>query len=280
MKRTIRHAAWACIPGLCLVVGTGCPRNPPDDDDDDEKPPPGCKYATGQSRQDFRKNPIPAGFFDFDGRSCEPFDDTISYTGQALDEPESDTVDTIVHRDRDPISPFDPVGTEETVDIEIVTLGMTSTEPITVLCDGDPTEWNVSVDLSEAAAPKGTLTAIKGHANGGTASSTVFIYLRLTFVNLDDPSVVRVFDMAAEGLDPVQLDATFPWAHALDPSDPDPGTEFLVGVDSPPGAVKQPIPGVIDSTTLQGANTRCAQYVSSSGDYVYEACAIDSDGGT
>lgn len=278
MRRKVKRTVWTCIPALCLVVGTGCPPPPPSDGDE-TKPPPGCKYTTGESRQNFGENPIPAGFFDFDGRSCEPFGGVISYIGQGSDESKSGAADTIVKRDGNPISSSDPVGTEGMVDIVIVALAMASTEPIAVLCDGEPTEWNVSVDLSEIPPPTGTLSVTKEHANGGSAKSTLFVYPRLTFTHLEDPSIVRVFDMAAEGLEPVQFDATFPWSQALDSQDPDAGTAFLVGVDDPLGVPKQRTAGIANPTTPQGVTTRCIQHISPTGDHVYKACAMGSDGG-
>ncbi len=38
------------------------------------------------SQQDFSARPIPAGFFDFDGRSCESFGGTADFVGAALNE--------------------------------------------------------------------------------------------------------------------------------------------------------------------------------------------------
>ena len=273
MRSAVKLAPWACIPALGLLLVTGCgSTSTGGDDSGDEKDHEGCKYTTGKSRQHFEETPIPAGFFDFDGRSCAPFTGTVSYMGQALDESAFGPADTIVDRDGDPISLSDPVGTTGTVGIEIVGLSLVSTEPITVVCDGEPTGWNVSVDLSETAAPKGTLTAVKSHANGGTATSTLFLHPRLTFTYVDDPSVVRVFDTAFEGFAPTQFDATFPWAHALDSNDPDRGTNFLPGVDSPPGAPRQRLPEVADSPTPPGAHSKCTQHVSRGGDYVHETC--------
>ncbi len=280
MRWAIKFAVRVCVPVVCLVVGTGCPGTSVGDGDGDgdggEEKPPDCKYTTGESKQNFHETPIPAGVFDFDGRICEPFGGEIRYVGRPIDESEFGRADTIVNRDGDPISPSDPVGTEGTVDIEIVALSLASTEPITVFCDGAPTEWNVRLDLSEATASKGALTATKEHANGGTATSTIFVCPRLTFAYVDDANVVRVFDAVAEGLAAVQFDTTFPWAHALDPNDPDPGTDFLIGVNSPPGAQKQRIQGTTDPTTLQDVDTKCIRYVSPGGNHVHETCTVDS----
>ena len=275
MEWASRFAGRAGIAVLLLVAGTGCfDAGPPDDDDGDDKPPPGCKYITGHSEQDFSETPIPAGFFNFDGRICAPFGGTVSYVGLSLDQYGSGAADTIVHRDGDPIAPSAPVGTEGAVNIEIVALRLASAEPITVFCDSEPTAWNVTVDLSEVAAPKGRLTAIKTHANGGTASSTLFIHPRLTFTYVEDPSVVRVFDTALEGFAPTQFDANFPWAYADDPDDPAPETSFLAGGDRPAGTAKHDLPGGTDYPALSGADSNCTRHVTPAGDQVHETCTV------
>jgi len=242
-------------------------------------PPPGCKYITHSSTQDFHDTPIPAGFFDFNGRACDPFGDVINYVGQPIESSDRGAADTIVNRHGTPMNRSDPIGAEKTVAIEVAALRLASTEPITVLCDGEPTAWNVSMDLAETTAPKGTLTARKDHANGGTAEVTLFVYPRLTFVYVDNPSVVRVFDIAREGLHPVQLDTTFPWSHVLDPNEGFLQTDFLAGVDSSRVPQDEPALGVSDLPRMKRADAKCIQHTSPSGNYVHEICAIDNNGG-
>ena len=276
MRWANRLAAWVGVLGLALVIDVGCTGTQSGggggDDDDDDKSEAGCKYIAGESKQDLRMTPIPAGFFDFDGRTCEAFGDVISYVGKPIDASSYGLADTIVRRDGDPISPADPAGTEGTVDIEIVALSLASAEPITVLCDGAATEWDVRLDLSETVAPVGTLAATKEHANGGTAESTLFVYPRLTFTNADDPDMVRVFDAAAEGLAPVQLNATFPWVYASYPSGSESEAGFLAGVDGRSPARLAGDPAAAD------AEATCVQYVSPEGDLVHETCLMHGAG--
>lgn len=277
MRQRIGFVEWACIPAICLAVCTGCPLTSDGietEEDDEGKPPQDCKYRTDASQQDFNETPIPEGFFDFDGRTCEPLGGVINYVGRPIDEFTHGSADTIVRRDGDPIIPSDLIGTDGSVGIEIAALNLRSSEPITVFCDGLPTEWNVSLNLSNAAAPKGVLTATKDHVNGGTAESTLYVYPRLTFTFADDRDTVRVFDTAAEGLLPVQLDASFPWAHTLDPNEPDAVVGFLAGVDSPPAGLEKTVPTIVDPTISQGADAICIQHQSPNDDYSLNACRM------
>ena len=193
-----------------------------------------------ESRQDFSSSPIPAGFFDFNGRSCEGFDGAATFGGLPVSEDTLGAADTMVNRSGDPVLPSDPVGTVGIVEVEIVALNLRSMEPITVMCDGEPTRWNVRATLSDTPAPKGTLTATKEHDNGGTAQTVLNVLMRLIFTNAADPTVEKVLDHGEEGMDPIEFDATIPWVHAIDPSDPDPGTTFVLGVVGGPADPPSP----------------------------------------
>ncbi len=277
MEDAISLAKLACLSVLCVVIGAGCDSSQNGDargsgDDEDGKSREGCKYIAGASTQSFRAAPIPAGFFDFDHLACEAFGDLISYTGQPIDEAEYGVADTIVRRDGDPVRSSAPVGSEGSVGIDIAALSLVSIEPITVLCDGVATRWDVRLGLSETAAPRGTLTAVKEHANGGTAGSVVFVYPRLTFTCVDDPSVVRVLDTAVERLDPVRFEAIFAWSHAVYADDLESGSQFLVGIDSSPGAQMQRVQGA------DGGAPTCILYSTSDGSYVHEICPLTGSG--
>ncbi len=192
----------------------------------------------GTTSQDFSETPIPAGFFDHNGRVCEAFTGAASFVGTAFNEGALGQADTIVNRLDDPISPSDPVGTVNSVEIEMSALNMQSVDPITVLCDGEETQWDVLVQLSDTSAPRGTLTATKEYENGGRAESVLFVLPKLVFTNRDDPSIERTLDAGAEGEEPIEFQASIPWVHALDPNNPDPNTTFILGVNGRPGAFK------------------------------------------
>ncbi|MCP4251510.1 MAG: hypothetical protein GY778_31115 [bacterium] len=230
------------------------------------------------SAQDFADDPVPAGFFDFDGRACDPFADAINFIGVALDEVESGEADTVVDRDGDPLEPDAAVGADGTVPIKIIALSMTSTEPITVNCDGEPTEWNVHVGLSESDQPEGTLTATKESENGGTADSVLPVLTRLTFTSVDDPTVERVLDAGAEGAEPIEFAATIPWAVSADPSDPDAPKGFFLGVPPTEGTAMRIAYGEYDPRRLQGAFLGCTEHFNPGGQHLHDACATDSDG--
>ncbi|MFQ5491107.1 MAG: hypothetical protein ACE5GE_10325 [Phycisphaerae bacterium] len=185
--------------------------------------------AGGGTTQNFAPEPIPAGFFDFGGQSCEAFAGTIGFEGLPLNESETGAADTIVQRNGDPIAPSDPVGTERAVEIQIVALSLISTDPITVMCDGQPTQWDVLLDLSDTPSPMGTLTATKDNDNGGTAVSVLPVLPRYTFTHTADPSVERVLDFATDQREATEFRADLEWIHTLDPDDPDLPRTFIIG---------------------------------------------------
>ena len=228
-----------------------------------------------ESTQDFSSSPVPAGFFDFHGKRCEGFDGAADLGSLPVSEDTLGAADTMVDRSGDPVLVSDPVGTVGTVEVEIVALNLRSTEPITVMCDGEPTLWNMRATLSDTPAPKGTLTATKEHDNGGTAQTVLNVMLRLIFTNAADPTVERVLDYGEEGMGPVEFHATIPWVHAIDPSNPVPGTTFVLGVmGGPGGAVRaQRIDGGSEETLIV-----CAEHTNPFGSHLHNTCTTDTDG--
>jgi hypothetical protein len=254
------------------------------------------------SHQDFSGSPIPAGFFDFNGHECETFDGETSFAGLPIGEATLGASDTLVDRSGDPIDPSDPVGTVGTVEVQIVALNLKSLEPVTVMCDGEPTLWDIRATLSDTPSPKGTLTATKEYENGGTSQTLLPVLLRLTFTNTTDPTVERVLDYADEGLDPVVFDARIPWVHAVDPSDPDPPTTFVLGVSGSSGALKtqkrengaedlcesvecplgqtcDPATGLCVSGSMLGETLIvCSEHSNPVGSHLHNTCTTDTDG--
>ncbi len=172
---------WVSIPGGAMCEAFGVPGSPA----------------------------IPAGFFD---AGSDPFTGTICFRGEPLGMTpfgEFGDADTLVQR---PADPFDlcalPSAVESTVAATVVGLGLVSVSPITVTRDGgqSPVLWNVAVDLSEVAAPAGSVTAVKTHCNGGTYTSVLHVQARFTFVEVADPGVVRVLDTGLAGIPPVTLE--------------------------------------------------------------------------
>ncbi len=167
--------------------------------------------------------PIPADFF---GPGSDPFDGSVCLQGVPLGPTQwgdFDDADTLIERSADPFDRCDlPSGTPVTVDIEVVALSLVDVAPITVTYNGgqSPEAWNVAVDLSEVAAPVGTLTATKTHCNGGTYTSVLNVLPRFTFTQLSDPGEVRMLDTGLEGIDPVTLDQQdpAPWVSDIDPN--------------------------------------------------------------
>ncbi len=232
--------------------------------------------ATSESQQDFSSSPVPAGFFDFDGKSCEPFTGMTNFAGSPVGESTLGSADTIVDREDDPIQQTDAVGTVGTVDVEIVSLNLSSMNSITVMCDGEPTQWNIRATLSDAPAPRSTLTATKEHDNGGTAKTVLNVLLRLVFTNVDDPTIERIMDNGENGLDPIVFEANIPWVHAIDTTNPDPTTSFVLGVAGGPNAAnlnKSAVAAQAAGDTL----ITCTEHFNPGGSHLHNTCTTDTD---
>ncbi|MFQ5589709.1 MAG: thrombospondin type 3 repeat-containing protein [Phycisphaerae bacterium] len=311
MKHRMKLVVWACIPAICLLVGSGCPASPGgggggggrgdqgtggDTGDGADTGGDGGGDTTaisteqtpqdywqteggGTTSQDFAAAPVPAGFFDHNGRRCEEFAGAAGFVGVAVNEGALGQADTIVKRAEDPISPSDPVGTVRSVEIEITALSMQSVEPITVMCDGVETQWDVAVSLSDEPSPKGTLTATKEHDNGGTAESELYVLPKLVFTNREDTSVVKTLDAASEGQEAIKFLASIPWVHAIDPDNPDPEVSFILGVDGSGAAANGagkalPLPTTMQDDTL----IVCTEHFNPGGTHVHNTCTVDTDG--
>ena len=145
--------------------------------------------------------PIPADFFE---PGSDPFVGEVCMVGVPLGIPEFGDADTIIERPDDPFDRCELPGPgARTVPIQIVALSLRSIDPITVIIQGQPTEWDVVVDLSEIPAPPGFIQAQKQHCNGGSYTSLLNVSPRFTFTRLDNPGVVRVLDTGVEGIPPV-----------------------------------------------------------------------------
>lgn len=167
--------------------------------------------ASAATRVDLSTSAIPAGFFDHDGKACDSFGGIITFQGEPIAPDDFGDADTLVLRIYDPIRPGDPVGTEREVPIEMVALNLQSISPITVMCDGQGTEWDVGVELYATAI--GSLTATKLHENGGSADVILPLLQRRVFTHTANPEIRKTFNA-----DYAQMLATLPWSHTPDPS--------------------------------------------------------------
>lgn len=230
------------------------------------------------SRQDFSGDALPAGFFDFDGRSCESFDGSVAFVGIALNNSTTGAADTAINRSEDPISPSDPVGTIGTVDMQIVSMSLRSTEPIIVMCDDEPTQWQIQATLSDTPSPMGSLTATKTHDNGGTAQTVLPVLLKLTFTNVSQSSVQRTLDFGDSGLDAVEFEADMHWVHYVDGDQTASGTGFVLGVAGGSTAAKLIAQGKTQPI-LQGGTTlfACTEHANPGGSHLHNTCVVDTD---
>jgi hypothetical protein len=200
--------------------------------------------SCGSTFIDFGGLPIPPGFFD---PGSEPFTGIVVLGGAT-----PGGTDTQVQR----LGPLDlsgPLPASDAVPIEIVSLNLTSCNPIEVrYCDGSPTEtWDVHVGQSAVPGPPGTMSATRTHPNGGHFTSNFFVRPVFTFTRISDLTV-RVIDTGLLGFPPLPMQGlgAVPWVHvATLPLQPTPcGVNFVPGVLE---AGVPPIPGSSCTSTVQ-----------------------------
>ncbi len=174
---------------------------------------------------DLTSPPIPPNFFE---PGSQDFFGDVCLIGQPLGSTpfgSYGSADTLILRSDDPFDRCElPVpGDERTVSIEIVALNLQSIAPINVQVLGQPTQWDVFVDLSQVPAPPGQMTATKEHCNGGTYNSILPVQPRFTFTKIAGPGVppgtVVELDTGLDGQPPIQLfsfDGNS-WTNDIDP---------------------------------------------------------------
>jgi len=180
--------------------------------------PPG--YDPLETRQptyvDFSSTPIPVDFFD---PGSDPFNGAVQLQGAPLGSFPGCTgvnlgpVDTIVERKQS--ASFPNIGDSWTVPIEIVSLSLTSMNPITVTYGGsNPELWKVDVILPSSQPALGQMTITQTHANGGTFTAAFRVQPRLTFTRVLDNTTrvlegMLIVDFASSGADWVFTSSKF-----------------------------------------------------------------------
>jgi hypothetical protein len=150
----------------------------------------------GRAHADFASAPLPSDFF---GPGSDPFE------GQVALQSGTGFADTIVERLGEMcFEPPDPSSAE--VPIEIVELNLVSTEPITVTnMFGEPSYWDVQVNLSVVPVDPGVLTATRTHEEGGTFTAEFYLQPRYRFTRVDNPGEVRIWDTGVQGQPPILM---------------------------------------------------------------------------
>lgn len=138
------------------------------------------RYETPDLTADLDMPPIPAGFFD---PSSEPFSGVVRFCGNPQNPADEGSTDTVVRR-IDPLNFGPSLPLQGTVPIEIVSLNLVSCEPIIVNINGQPTQWDVKVTLSDIAPPLGSMTVTKTNDNGGTFTSQFNVVPKFTFTQV------------------------------------------------------------------------------------------------
>ena len=142
----------------------------------------------GQTYQDFADNPIPADFF---GAGSEPFTGRIEFVGVPIgDTGVFGDTDTVIQRTED--AALNGVGSEATVAIELVVLNLAGSEPITVVVNGQETQWYVYVESYVGGTPitPGSMTIRQTSADGGTFDSTLPVVPMFTFISAANESTI------------------------------------------------------------------------------------------
>ena len=141
----------------------------------------------GHSSQDFSGNPIPAGFF---GPGSEPFGGEIPFVGVPIDPALLGSIDTLVNRLQD--ANLTGPGSSATVDIQIVALNLVSSDPITVVTNGNPTLWDVQVTLGNCPQGIGSMTITQNDVHGGNFDSVLPVTPLFVFTPVGGGSPVQL----------------------------------------------------------------------------------------
>lgn len=116
---------------------------------------------------------------------CDPVNEDVHFTGEPIKtfmgHPAGDA-STAVQRPQ----PANFQNGMATVPIEIVSLNLVSVQPITVICNGKPEDWDVRVTLDPAGQTQGQLTLNQTDPNGGTFDAQLPVRPRFTFKSLSD----------------------------------------------------------------------------------------------
>ena len=145
----------------------------------------------------FGSTPIPQGFF---GPGSDPFAGAIVLGGQALstDPPHAlGATDAVVERLGDAFLPDD--GAEDTVEVAVRALNLAAPAPITVTYGGmNPEFWEVRACLSDVPQPLGSMTIVRGCADGGTYQAAWPVLPKFIFTRVADQET-RILDYGAWG---------------------------------------------------------------------------------
>jgi len=176
------------------------------------------------TEQNFLTTPIPSDFFD---PGSDPFTGPVNLIGvPLLDHPlclddDLTQADTIVRRLEDADLPPSGPGGNDTVEIEIVALNLTSVEPIVVTYNGgqDPESWIVDMDLSPSPQPPGLMYIDRFDEIGGAWAFELFVLPRFTFTRIGD-GAVRVLDSGAEDIPPDYFtqEGNSEWTYRIPPA--------------------------------------------------------------
>jgi len=145
----------------------------------------------GETYHNFSGSPIPAGFFNFDGKTTSnAYAGSVPLEGVPI--PGEGDTDTIIHRNQSVIVPG-------TTSLTMTALSLKSINSITVSYSDRPSEqWTVRVGLSSLKASTGSMT----FNSGGTFDSSLGVYPKFTFTRVSD-NAQKVLDTGASSTAPM-----------------------------------------------------------------------------
>lgn len=133
--------------------------------------------------------PIPPGFF---GPGSDPFDGTITFVSQPLGiysacEGNIGNTDTVIRRDAPAALPRP--GTSDMVPIEIVSMSLSSAEPIRVTYHGGMVEssFDVFMTVDSVSPSHGMMIIARTHGVGGVFAADITFLPRFTFTEVGNP---------------------------------------------------------------------------------------------
>lgn len=130
---------------------------------------------------DFSDDPIPENFF---ATASEPFAGNVRFFGATFAQPELSPFVFFITQRTGTLT-LEGIGDVQTVPVEPVAINLRGVEPVTVIIDGEETEWTVEMRVLDKPQPQGAMTVTQDSDLGGTFDMTVQIIPEFRFTRLD-----------------------------------------------------------------------------------------------
>ncbi len=153
---------------------------------------------------------LPADFF---GPGSDPFEGQINFIGANSNGSVDPNFDLQINR-MDDVNFNTSFPDAQEVGLELVSLGLVSTDPIDLEIYSTESFFDVFVDLVIPGSGYQAIT--KENDYGGTFETEILFYPVFTFIEVDNPSNQVVYNPMDQGEDPVMFVSTlpYPWTHS------------------------------------------------------------------